>query len=114
MLPRAVIAALLMSFSAMGFATGPKLRADVDEFIFEKAPFEQCHASTIVELADGDLLAAWFGGQQEGDKSVAIWISRKPLGGQWSAPVSVASLSQVPCWNPVLFRDTKNVVWLFF
>ena len=113
-LRRAVIAALLMSFSVMGFAAEAKLKTDVDEFIFEKAPFEQCHASTIVELPNGDLLAAWFGGQHEGDKSVAIWLSRKAVGGVWSAPVVVASYPDVPCWNPVLFLDAKSVVWLFF
>ena len=65
----AVIAALLMAFSVPGIAAEVKLKADVDEFIFEKAPFEQCHASTIVELPNGDLLAAWFAGQHEGDKT---------------------------------------------
>lgn len=114
MLRRIVIATLLMFSSGLGFATEAKLNADVDEFIFEKAPFEQCHASTIVELPNGDLLAAWFGGRTEGDKSVAIWLSRKPLGGTWSAPIVVARYNEVPCWNPVLFRDSKDVVWIFF
>src|SRR5438046_1115702 len=45
------------------------------EFIFEKAPFPSCHASTIVETGDG-LVAAWFGGQHEKHPSVGIWLSR--------------------------------------
>jgi predicted neuraminidase len=114
MLSRALIAALLMFFGALAFAVDAKLKTQVSEFIFEKAPFRECHASTIVELANGDLLAAWFGGEEEGDKSVGIWLSRKPLGGAWSPPARVASYSAVPCWNPVLFRDAKDVVWLFF
>ena len=36
-----------------------------EEFIFERAPFDQCHASTIAETRGG-LAAAWFGETGEG------------------------------------------------
>ena len=42
-----------------------------DEFIYETAPFPECHASTIVETPKG-LVAAWFGGKKEGYKDVNI------------------------------------------
>ncbi|MBI1939958.1 MAG: exo-alpha-sialidase, partial [Acidobacteria bacterium] len=83
------------------------------EFIFEKAPFEECHASTIVETAAGDFLAAWFGGEREGAKDVAIWMSRFSAN-RWSAPVEVAREPGVPTWNPVLFRGSGNRIWLFY
>ena len=114
MLGRLLVTAGLMFFSALRLAAEAKLKPELEECIFETAPFRECHASTIVEVPNGSLLTAWFGGQEEGDKSVAIWLSRKPPGGAWSPPEKVASYSQVPCWNPVLFRDAKNVVWLFF
>ena len=44
----------------------------VSEFIFDSAPFPSCHASTVVELANGDLMSAWFGGTGEGKPDVAI------------------------------------------
>ncbi|NLC55929.1 MAG: exo-alpha-sialidase [Armatimonadetes bacterium] len=85
------------------------------EFIFAKAPFAQCHASTLVELADRSLLAAWFGGSREGSPDVAIWTARRPAGATaWEAPRVAADVPGVPCWNPVLYRDAADVVWLFY
>lgn len=59
------------------------------EFIFEKAPFASCHASTIVETGEG-VLAAWFGGTAEGAEDVGIWTARFD-GVRWSEPVEAAS-----------------------
>src|SRR5689334_15071365 len=59
------------------------------EFIYETAPFPSCHASTIEETAGG-LVAAWFGGTDEGNADVGIWVSRHD-GKHWSAPVEVAN-----------------------
>ncbi|MFB3132825.1 MAG: hypothetical protein ACE10K_09935, partial [Rhodothermales bacterium] len=44
-------------------------------FIFDEAPFQQCHASTIVQTQDA-LVAAWFGGTREKHADVGIWVSR--------------------------------------
>jgi len=104
---------LLLAFSS-AFGGEDKLKTEVAEFICEKAPFRECHASTIVDLPNGDLLAAWFGGQGEGDKSVRIWLSRKPSSGTWTPPTAMTNFTEDPCWNPVLFRDAKDRVWLFF
>jgi predicted neuraminidase len=94
------------------------------EFIYEEAPFPQCHASTIAEAADGSLVASWFGGTREKHPDVGIWVSRKPPGGEWSAPVEVADGVQYgapdgevhrhPCWNPVLFRPEGGPLLLFY
>src|SRR3954464_11411947 len=57
-------------------ASSPKKQPGVvkSEFIFEKAPFASSHASTIAETKGG-LIAAWFGGSDEGEKDVGIWTS---------------------------------------
>ena len=88
------------------------------EFIYEKAPFPSCHASTIVELPGKQLLAAWFGGKDEGEADVGIWVSRRD-GKGWSPPVEAAdgvesSDRRFPCWNPVLFRSAAGEVVLFY
>lgn len=87
------------------------------EFIYEKAPFPSCHATTIVDSHDG-LVAAWFGGTAEKNPDVGIWISRH-MGGVWSAPVEVATGVQpngkrLPCWNPVLFQPKGGPLMLFY
>ena len=110
-----LLALLLLPFVLSSIlASPPNLKVNLAEFIFEQAPFAQCHASTIVELPSGDLLAAWFGGKREGDDSVQIWLSRKPTGGTWLSPEVVTNFPESPCWNPVLFRDTRDQIWLFF
>lgn len=83
------------------------------EFIYTEAPFPSCHASTVMETKDGELLAAWFGGSDEGENDVAIWLSRKGAEG-WSAPVEVARHENTPTWNPVLFRTHDGTTWLYY
>jgi predicted neuraminidase len=73
-------------------------------FIFEKAPFPSCHASTLVEAEPGRLLAAWFAGKDEGARDVKIWQAAFD-GKAWSRPEVVAEEPGFPCWNPVLFRS---------
>ncbi len=92
------------------------------EFIYESAPFPQCHASTIVETGSG-LVAAWFGGTREKDPDVGIWVSRLERG-RWTAPVEVANgiqhrradgtVVRHPTWNPVLFQPKKGPLMLFY
>ena len=84
------------------------------ELVFGKdRPFAQCHASTVVQTADGTLLTAWFGGTKEKDPDVSIWLSRF-VNGAWSAPVRVARAQECAHWNPVLFTDAEGATHLFF
>jgi predicted neuraminidase len=82
-------------------------------FIFEKAPFASCHASTLVEVEPGRLLAAWFGGQAEGARDVKIWSAAFD-GKTWSPPMAVGEEPGFPCWNPVLFRSSTGSLFLFY
>jgi predicted neuraminidase len=87
------------------------------EFIFETAPFRECHASTIVETKNG-LVSAWFGVTRERNPDVGIWMSRLE-DGRWSPPVEVANGVQSPtnrfaCWNPVLFQPKSGPLLLFY
>lgn len=92
------------------------------EFIYNEAPFPECHASTIEETPSG-LVAAWFGGTAEKHPDVGIWVSRHESG-KWTSPVEVADGVQYmgvdgkahrhPTWNPVLFQYPDGPLMLFW
>lgn len=95
-----------------------RVKAIYTGFVFDRPPFETCHASTIVSLGKDKLIAAWFGGKYEGNEDVVIWAS-VGAGNKWSAPVVIADGvqpdgSRFPCWNPVLFCSKSNMLFLFY
>lgn len=84
------------------------------EYVFEKEkPFKECHASTLIETVNGDFLCAWFGGTKEKNPDVAIWLARRTSEG-WSYPIKIAKVKEEAHWNPVLFKDQNNIIYLFF
>ena len=88
------------------------------EFIKEKivkgnVPFNECHASTLLQLKDGGFIAAWFAGTKEGKNDVAIWLARRNKDG-WITPETVIKLNYKPHWNPVLFRNSSDEIQLYF
>lgn len=89
-----------------------------NELIFSNPPFDQCHASTLVEIDEGRLMASWFGGSHEGSKDVRIWMSINERG-KWTSPVAIADGKvngewSSPLWNPVLFKTKKGKLFLFY
>ena len=88
-----------------------------EEFIYNKASFPQCHASTLVETPRG-LVAAWFGGTREKDPDVGIWSSYHD-GAGWSSPKEWANGIQHdglrhPCWNPALVQPPGDAPTMLF
>lgn len=114
------LAVVIAAALANGLPAGETLQPPgmvKSEFIFQQAPFQQCHASTIVETPQG-LVAAWFGGTREGQPDVGIWLSRQE-NGSWTSPVEaannvVSSDERYPCWNPVLFQPKGGPLLLFY
>lgn len=87
--------------------------ADVSYVFDEERPFPESHASTLVRMDNGEFLVAWFGGTEEKDDDVGIWMS-KGLPNAWTSPKEVAKLRNDAHWNPVLFQDKKGEVFLYF
>lgn len=87
------------------------------EFLYEKAPFPEVHASTLAETSTG-LVAAFFGGTEEKNDDVGIWVTRQ-IDGIWTPVVQVADGVQhrtlrYPCWNPVLFQQPHGPLQLYY
>ncbi|RME93556.1 MAG: sialidase [Verrucomicrobia bacterium] len=99
-------------------AADPSSPVILDEFISETPGVPSVHASTIAETENG-LVAAWFGGTEEGALDVSIWLTRQE-GGVWTPPVEVANgydareHRRFPCWNPVLFTRANGDLLLFY
>ena len=75
---------------------------------------EHTHGATLVELPDGDILAAWFQGNGERwADDVRIMGSRYLRGeDRWTSPFLMADVPGFPDINPVLFLDARKRLWL--
>jgi predicted neuraminidase len=77
---------------------------------------QHVHGSTIVELPNGDLLAAWFQGSGERwADDVAIMGARLKAGEKnWSKTFVMADVPGFPDINPILFIDSQDRLWLMW
>lgn len=92
----------------------------VDEFLYKRASFPECHSASIVETRKGDLVATYFGGTKERNPDVCIWVSRKLKGKtDWTPPQMVADGVFSPdyreaCWNPVIYEMPDGELRIYF
>lgn len=112
-----VLAIILAASILTGSAQSPAPGLLRSEYIYETAPFPECHASTLAETRGG-LVAAWFGGTKEKHPDVGIWVSRYE-NGRWTTPVEVANgvespSKRYPTWNPVLHQPKNGPLLLFY
>ena len=100
--------AIALSFYAIAVFSSPD-----NQFIFTPQP-EHTHGSTIVELPNGDLLAAWFQGDDERRGSdVRIMGARlSKYYNTWSEPFVMADTPAFPDINPAMFLDSRGRLWL--
>jgi len=102
--------------------------------LYEQGLIPTCHAATIVQLPNGDMLAAYFAGSYEGHPDCCIYLSRRQSGHKtWDLPQMVVSgirtpltecafdyddgrddqlsrntRKRKPCYNPVLYWLPKG------
>jgi len=68
----------------------------------------QCHASTLIRM-NGEIHAAWFGGQHEKADDVEIWHAVRKAEG-WTTAEMVSVPGNIACWNPVLHRTGDRIM----
>ncbi|MDO9341809.1 MAG: exo-alpha-sialidase [Bacteroidales bacterium] len=75
---------------------------------------EHVHGATIVELSNGDLLAAWFQGSGERWADDVCIIGARLIKGKdtWSEPFVMADVPDFPDINPAMFIDPRGKLWL--
>ena len=49
----------------------------LEEFVFNDPPFKSCHASTLTENTNKEILCSWFARTKEGENDLFIWRSHK-------------------------------------
>ncbi|MEN8117226.1 MAG: exo-alpha-sialidase [Bacteroidota bacterium] len=99
------------------FAVIPLLSCGQQEFMqTEIFPLqeEHAHGATIVELKNGDMLAAWFQGHGERWADDVRIMGARLLKGEkkWTEPFIMADVPDFPDINPVLFIDQQETLWL--
>jgi predicted neuraminidase len=114
-----LLLSLTASLTAQVNKTGPAgCEVMLSGMVLDNPPFAQCHASTIAQLADGSMLAAFFAGTHESAPDVKIWASTYKEN-RWTDPVILADgrmhdTVSYPCWNPVLFKSSAGRLYLFY
>lgn len=82
------------------------------------------HCSMVSLLPDGNLIAAWYGGQREGSGDVAVFTARWNAGNDvWSPPQRVIDRAQAEfeldrpvkkLGNTVVFPDQHGTLWMVY
>jgi hypothetical protein len=73
------------------------------------------HCATLIELPDGDLLAAWFSGAFETAPNQLIAGARRPPRSRtWTTPVAVVDTPGQAAGQPVFLLNHSGILWLYY
>ena len=74
------------------------------------------HASSLVQLPNGDLFVCWYrgSGEREADDVVVMAARKKKGAASWTEPYVLADTPGFPDTNPTLFLDRDGRLWFFW
>jgi predicted neuraminidase len=110
------VSALLFACFGGGAQNTVTSKAIVQQEIIFPYQDEHTHGSSIIQLPNGDLLAAWFQGSGERTADdVHIMGARQKKGTTaWTTPFPMADTKGIPDCNPVLFLNKEGKLFLFW
>ena len=96
-----------------------------EEFIDRDPGSRTVHVSSLCEMADGRMVACWYGGTREGARDTAIYLAVRDPGGAsaWSGPRVIVDRDSASrelrryvkkVGNPLIFTDSENRLWLIY
>ncbi|HEY5391857.1 MAG TPA: exo-alpha-sialidase [Hanamia sp.] len=110
-----IVIALFLGMAGVGYSQSATSQSPVIKDILIFPPQQlHTHGSTLVDLPNGDFLAAWFEGAGERTADdVKIMGARLRKGdASWSKPFLMADTYNIPDCNPVLFLNHQNKLFL--
>jgi predicted neuraminidase len=109
---RVLIVALALAVASPAMAA-PLFTAD---YVFPPKGFGRPHGASMVELADGAILATWFSSKVETSDDAEIFAAVwRPDTGEWSPPRTIVGADySKSLGNTALFRDDDGNIWLYF
>ena len=100
-----------------------KNRPLFEQYFASSGVTARVHAPSVIEMADGRLLATWFAGSREGAKDVEIHGAYfDPTGNHWSDNFTITSPTETQqsrryirkVGNPVITIGPDGQLWLFY
>ena len=106
---------LMEALVICALAAAPAGDIKVSRVTDDNAPGPYRHPATVTELADGDLMIAYYGGSGEYGSDTAVYGMRLKKGGsKWSKPAVIADTPWEGDGNPVLWQAPDGIVFLFY
>jgi predicted neuraminidase len=95
------------------------------EFITHDAGLGMVHVGSICEMADGSLVASWYGGTREGARDTVIYLAMRAPGEsmQWGKPRVVVDRDSASkelyryvkkIGNSLIFVGSEDCLWLIY
>ena len=110
-----IVIALVLLMNGVSYSQSASSRSPIVKSMLIFPPQHlHTHGSTMVNLPNGDFLAAWFegSGERKSDDVKVMGARLKKGAAAWSKPFLMADTYNIPDCNPVLFLNHQGKLFL--